>query len=146
MHELWPWRVNNITVAHCNFDVATQYQWLLVRLSWQGDNCKLFMITLVSGSDLETFSYKLNWMLLYINTQETCMEPHTLFRNVLYCLCKLYMPSYCYSLWMHGIIGSGVSTPGPTRAWALVNLYYALVNAIHHQRSITTYNISYCKE
>jgi len=43
MHELWLWRVNNITVA-------TQY---LVRLSWQGDNCKLFMTALISGSDLD---------------------------------------------------------------------------------------------
>jgi len=95
----------------CSFDVATQYQWLLVRLfSWQGDNCKAIHdstlhLALTWMRSREAFSYKFNWNAV-VNTQETCMEPHTSFRNIFllsvqasYC-CPLCMVSSdpCFSL------------------------------------------------
>jgi len=48
-------------------------------------------LTWMRSSSWETFSCNLNWNAV-VNTQETCMEPHTPFRNMLYCLCKLCTP------------------------------------------------------
>ena len=96
MHEVWSWRVNNSTVICCSFDVATKHQWLLVRLSWQCENCKLFDDALLHDLD-ETFSNKLDWNVI-VNTLETCMEPHKPFGNMLYCLQAIHIQLWLFSV------------------------------------------------
>jgi len=53
------------------------------------------------------FSYKLDWNVV-VHTQETCMELHTPFTNMLYCLCKLYTYAqlllFFVDVWHHQIL------------------------------------------